>query len=205
MAEKKGPHEFYRPLFPGEVFTEEHGYAVPAPPLEPLDLDDDTLDEEVTDDDTLDNVCDVTETARDDQKHQRPKPTATATDTEASPLSELKPPASPSRVTVESALTTRENRILADAEAYLRAHPDRAGSFCQALASFAEEHRPPSTERTLNVVQAKKWSGLSHVRLLALLEEGKLGERIDDKPRFSEKECYDYRMMEHKPGPAKKK
>lgn len=69
------------------------------------------------------------------------------------------------------------------------------------LVQLVERHRPASTERTLNARQAGRRIGISHVQVLRLLEDGRLGERdAEGSPRFSEQECDVYRESERKRG-----
>lgn len=89
-----------------------------------------------------------------------------------------------------------EQHVLANVESFLRAHPERAKEFGEAVAGLVEQYRPPSTERTLNLRQAADRIGISHPAVFELLDKGRLGERDDrGKPRFSEYECDQYRMQ----------
>lgn len=69
------------------------------------------------------------------------------------------------------------------------------------LSERVEQHRPASTERTLNAHQAAKRIGISHVQVIRLIDKGRFGERdAEGKPVVSEQECDAYRKLVRKKG-----
>jgi predicted DNA-binding transcriptional regulator AlpA len=108
----------------------------------------------------------------------------------------------------------REAALLADIKRYLEAHPDRGKAFIKAVketvreaereaeaSARAESGLPPSTERTLNLRQASERIGITHPRVYQLYKDGRLGQEINGKPRFSELECDLFRESDRRPGP----
>ena len=127
---------------------------------------------------------------------------AATTSTETAPVEAEPHPLDGENITSPTSLDLVEKKhILAQVEAYVRAHPERAVELRDSVAGIVEEHRPPRIERDLNLRHAAARIGISHVAVLRIYNQKdedtgtrRLGEEIDGKPRFSEYECDQYRL-----------
>jgi hypothetical protein len=95
-------------------------------------------------------------------------------------------------------------RILGLYERFAKTHPERAGKLLRRCEKLTERYRTPETKRTLTADQAAERIGVSRRQVFTLYGEGRLGERLNGSPRFSEFECDSYRNSPRKVGRPRK-
>src|SRR5262245_50468258 len=115
------------------------------------------------------------------------------------PTNELATSQLPKRPDPEIAI----GRILAACERFLKVYPELAVILTTRVQELCERYRLPRTTPTLNVSQASRLAGVSRVRLRELHERGRMGQRVEGRLMFTEKECLAWKnrpARERRPG-----
>src|SRR5262245_10165815 len=95
-------------------------------------------------------------------------------------------------------------RILDAYERFVKVRPEQAEALLEGCRAITERYRTPSTVRRLSCREAASRIGVSRNLPFYLYQQGRLGECIDGRPRFSERECDDYKTSNRMPGPKPK-